>query len=63
MTLQINVGSLSLASEINDGIIRLRMTLKINVGCLSVASNMNDGNTRLRITLNKYLEFFITLKF
>ena len=32
MTLKINVGCLSLASEINDGNIQLRMTLKINVG-------------------------------
>ena len=50
MTLKINVGCLSLASEMNDGNIRLRMTLKINVGCLSLASEMNDGNIRLRRT-------------
>ena len=30
--LKINVGCLSLASEMNGGNIRLRMTLKINVG-------------------------------
>ena len=36
MTLKINVGCLSLASEMNGGYIRLRMTLKINVGCLSL---------------------------
>ena len=29
---KINVGCLSLTSEMNDGNIRLRMTLKINVG-------------------------------
>ena len=34
-TLRINVGCLSLVSEMNGGNIRLRMTLKINVGCLS----------------------------
>ena len=32
MTLKINVGCLSLASEMNGGNIRLRMMLKINVG-------------------------------
>ena len=48
MTLKINVGCLSLASEMNDGNIRLA---KINVGCLSLASEMNDGNIRLRMTL------------
>ena len=37
MTLKINVGCVSLASEMNGGNIRLRMTLKINVGCLSLA--------------------------
>ena len=40
MTLRINVGCLSLASEMNDGNIRLRMTLKINVGCLSQNRNV-----------------------
>ena len=50
MTLKINVGCLSLASEMNGGNIRLRMTLKINVGCLSFASEMNGGNIRLRMT-------------
>ena len=50
MTLKINVGSLSLASEMNGGNIRLRMMLKINVGCLSLASEMNGGNIRLRMT-------------
>ena len=38
MTLKVNVGCLSLESEMNGGNIRLRMTLKINVGCLSLAS-------------------------
>ena len=46
MTLKINVGCLSLASEMNGGNIRLRMTLKINVGCLSLASEMNGGNMK-----------------
>ena len=50
MTLKINVGCLSLASEMNDGNIQLRMTLKTNVGCLSLASEMNDGNIQLRMT-------------
>ena len=49
LTLKINVGCLSLASEMNGGNIRLRMTLKINVGCLSLASEMNGGNIRLRL--------------
>ena len=31
---KINVGCLSLASEMNGANIRLRMTLKINVGCV-----------------------------
>ena len=48
---KINVGCVSLASEMNDGIIRLRMALKINVGCLSLAAEMNGGNIRLRMTL------------
>ena len=52
MTLKINVGRLSLASEMNGGNIRLRMTLKINVGCLSLASEMRDGIIRLRMTHN-----------
>ena len=51
MTLKINVGCLSLASEMNGANIRLRMTLKINVGCLSLASEMNGANIRLRMTL------------
>ena len=38
MTFKVNVGYLSLASEMNGANIRLRMTLKINVGCLSLAS-------------------------
>ena len=50
MTLKINVGCLSVASEMNGGNIRLRMT-KINVGCLSLASEMNGGNIRLRMTV------------
>ena len=49
MTLKINVGCLSLASEMNGGNIRLRMTLKINVGCLSLASEINGGNIRIDI--------------
>ena len=48
---KINVGCLSLASDMNGGNIRLRMTLKINVGCLSLASEINDGTIRLRMTL------------
>ena len=48
MTLKINVGCLSLASEINGSNIRLRMTLKINVGRLSLASEINDGTIRLQ---------------
>ena len=50
---------MSLASEMNDGIIRLRMALKINVGCLSLAAEMNDGNTRLRMTLTINIGEFI----
>ena len=46
MTIKVNVGRLSLASEMNGGNIRLRMTVKINVGCLSLASEMNCGNIR-----------------
>ena len=49
MTLKINVGYLSLASEMNGGNIRLHMML--NVGCLSLTSEMNGGNIRLRMTL------------
>ena len=56
MTLKINVGCLSLASEMNGGNIRLRMTLKINVGCLSFASEMNGGNIRLRMTQKSRVE-------
>ena len=56
MTLKINVGCLSLASEMNGGNIRLRMTLKINVGCLSFASEMNGGNIRLRMTQKNRVE-------
>ena len=41
MTLKINVGCLSLASEMNGANIRLRMTLKKNVGCLSFKSVTN----------------------
>ena len=51
MHAKINVGCLSLTSEMNDGNIRLRMTLKINVGCLSLASEMNDGNIRPHLML------------
>ena len=51
MTLKINVGCLSLTSEMNDGNNRLRMMLKTNVGCLSLASEMNGGNIRLCMTL------------
>ena len=56
MTLKINVGCLSLASEMNGGNIWLRMTLKINVGCLSFASEMNGGNIRLRMTQKNRVE-------
>ena len=51
MTLKVNVGCLSLASEMNGGNSRLRMTLKLNVGCLSSASEINGGNIRLPMTL------------
>ena len=51
MTLNINVGCLSLALEMNGGNIRLRKTLKINVGCFSLASETNGGNIRLHMTL------------
>ena len=51
MTLEINVGCLSLASEMNGGNIRVRMTLRINVRCLSLTSEMNGGNIRLLMTL------------
>ena len=61
MTLKINVGCLSLASEINGGNIRLRMTLKINVGRLSLASEMNGGNIRLRMTLKGEVQSRITI--
>ena len=43
MTVEINVGCLSLASEINDGNTRLRMTLKINIGSLSFTLEMKYG--------------------
>ena len=43
MTVEINVGCLSLASEINDGNTRLRMTLKINIGSLSFTLDMKYG--------------------
>ena len=48
MTLKINVGCLSLVSEMNDS---SSYDAKINVGCLSLTSEMNDGNIRLRMTL------------
>ena len=54
MTLNINVGRLSLASEMNGGNIRLRKKLKINVGCFSLASETNGGNIRLHMTLFAY---------
>ena len=61
MTLKINVGCLSLASEMNGANIRLRMTLKINVGCLSLASEMNGANIRLRMTLKKCRVFVFSV--
>ena len=50
LTVNINVGSLSLAEEMNDPNIRLRLMV-INVGSLSFAAEVNDRNIRLRLTV------------
>ena len=48
---KMNVGCLSLTSEMNGGNIRLCMTPRINVGYLSLTLEINGGNIRLRMTL------------
>ena len=48
---KINVGCLSLVSEMNGGNIPPPYDAKINVGCLFLVSEMNGDNIRLRMTL------------
>ena len=61
MTLKINVGCLSLASEMNDGNTRLRMTLKINIGSLSFTLEMKYGFIWLRLPPKKSWEFAVSI--
>ena len=53
MTLKINVGCLSLASEMNDGNTHLRMTLKVNIGSLSFMLEMKYGLIRFHLPPKK----------
>ena len=50
MTQKINIGCLSLTSEMNDGNTPLRMTLKINIGRLSFTLEMKYGFIWLRLS-------------